>query len=168
MNFADRLNNRIQNINSCLCAGIDPRPDLIPDCFVKEADKESSNTEEFVYSLLANFYFTSLEAIKDKVACTKPNTAFFEQYGIAGLKALQSILSWCKEHQIPTILDAKRGDIGSTAEAYSRSALGKPSILGKECTAFSADALTVNPFLGFDTLEPFLNDCIESEKGILF
>ncbi|MEZ4754276.1 MAG: orotidine-5'-phosphate decarboxylase [Bdellovibrionota bacterium] len=166
MNFADKLATRIKNIESCLCAGIDPRPELMPDCFIQEADKESRTTEEFIYQLLTNFYFTSLEAIKNQVACTKPNAAFFEQYGIAGIKALQSILSWCKEQDIPTILDAKRGDIGSTAEAYSRSILGKQSFLGRECLAYEADSMTVNPFLGFDTLEPFLNDCIEYSKGI--
>ena len=99
MTFADKLNNRIQKINSCLCAGIDPRPELMPDCFIAEADKESSTSEEFIYSLLTNFYFSSLDAIKNKTACTKPNAAFFEQYGIGGLKACNQSLAGAKSEK---------------------------------------------------------------------
>ncbi|MCB0318473.1 MAG: orotidine-5'-phosphate decarboxylase [Bdellovibrionales bacterium] len=166
MNFADRLSDRISMFETCLCAGLDPRPDLMPSFFLAEADQKTNSSEDFIYKLLTDFYISSLEIIEKQIACVKPNSAFFEQFGIGGLKALQSILSWCQKNNLPSILDAKRGDIGSTAEAYSRAVLGKTNFLNKSFSGFNADAMTINPFLGFDTIEPFLQDCIEYEKGV--
>ncbi len=107
-----------------------------------------------------------LEAFAGQVAAVKPNIAFFEQFGIGGLRAFSYLLKLARELDILVIADAKRGDIGSTAAAYGRAFIGGSRAFDKSVSDFEADALTVNPFLGFDTLEPFLNSCREYGKGL--
>ncbi len=165
MIFADLLQNSIKAHNSFLCAGFDPRLDNLPECILSEARKEKSN-EDSIYKALVDFHSLALDACADCIACVKPNIGFYECLGIAGLKALQTIAKLIKEHNLPLILDGKRGDIGSTATAYSSAFLGQASAFGQKTGLIDADALTVNPFLGFDTMEPFLNDCKEYGKGI--
>ena len=115
---------------------------------------------------MVHFHSIALEACADKIACVKPNIAFYECLGIAGLRALQTIVLMIKDYKLPVILDSKRGDIGSTATAYSSAFLGCGTAFGKPTGLIDADALTINPFLGFDTLQPFLDDCYSYEKGI--
>ena len=166
MKFADRLHQSIKRSKSVLVAGFDPVLDDFPKFILEEAGKKSSNSEELIYLALTSFYQISLDAVADSVAAIKPNIAFFEQYGVGGIRAFASVCSMIKEKKLPVIADAKRGDIGSTATAYSAAFLGRSNIAGKKTSIFDVDALTVNPFLGFDTLEPFLNDCREYDKGI--
>lgn len=163
--FADFITTSSSTKNSVLCAGIDPTLEAIPEHFLIEASKEKSD-EDFLYKALLNFYTFSIDRIHPYISCIKPNIAFFEQFGIGGLKALQEILLFAKDLHLSSILDAKRGDIGSTAESYVKSYLTGITIKGKKFTAFDADSITVNPFLGFDTLEVFSKACIDSGKGI--
>jgi orotidine-5'-phosphate decarboxylase len=116
--------------------------------------------------VLSRFGDIFLAAVTGKVAAVKPNIAFFEQYGVAGIVAFARLCKGIRAAGIPLIADGKRGDIGSTAAAYSAAFLGKSRVRGREVESFTADALTINPFLGFDTLEPFLKDCQEYGKGI--
>ena len=166
MNFADRLTEKIKTHNSVICAGYDPRPETFPKFILEEAQAKSSDNEDLMYHALLGFYERATRMLKDKIAITKPNLAFFEQYGIAGMRAFQSICSVAKEHDVLVLADGKRGDIGSTAKAYSAAFLGRSKVLDTASPVFDVDALTVNPFLGFDTLEPFLSDCVEYGKGI--
>ena len=166
MKFADRLYQSIKRSKSVLVAGFDPVLENLPKFILEEAGKKSSNSEELVYLALTSFYQVALDALANSVAAIKPNIAFFEQYGIGGIRAFTSVCSMVKEKNLPIIADAKRGDIGSTATAYSAAFLGRSNIAGKKTPIFDVDAVTFNPFLGFDTLEPFLNDCSEYDKGI--
>ena len=166
MTFADFLDNRISQTGSILCAGLDPRIESLPKYFLKKADSASKNTEDFVEIALSSFYQFVIESASNEIACAKPNIAFFEQYGIGGLKAFKNICATLNEHNIPIIADVKRGDIGSTAAAYSNAFLAKASFQGKETNLVNADAITVNPFLGFDTVEVFLKSAAENGKGI--
>ena len=133
--FNEKLTSASRKNASLLCVGLDPDPALMPIDDVLEFNK------------------AIIEATADQVCCYKPNIAFYEALGIPGLEALQRTLEHVPE-DIPVIIDAKRGDIGSTAKAYARAVF--------EWWGF--DAVTVNPYLGKDSLEPFLE---YADRGVL-
>ena len=130
--FFSMLEERVHSINSLLCIGLDPHPiDLL----------------EQTAGAARNFCLRLIEATADVAAAFKPNAAFFEALGASGWEALTEVITAVPDG-IPVILDAKRGDISSTAEAYRISAFEK----------LGANAITLNPYLGFDSLQPFLED----------
>lgn len=153
MTFSESIHHRIRQTDSRVCLGIDPRPSAHqrthPDTF--------SHHSEMVQEIV--FYFQEIiAATADLVACYKLQSAFFEALGMEGLHALQSLAATIRQKNVPMILDAKRGDIGSTAEAYAAAYLSKG--------VFRADALTVNPYLGRDSLAPFVKRAVQHDKGI--
>lgn len=158
--FADKLASRIGATGTPLIAGLDPVLEAIPECF--RAPNTARTDEEHIFVSLTDFYRVALPPLASTVAAVKPNCAFFEQYGIGGIRALYWLRSACRDLDLPVILDAKRGDIGSTAEAYSAAYIGRPSVGG----GYDADAITVNPFLGLETLEPFARDAETHGKGV--
>jgi len=165
-NFADKLRVRVLSTNSSLCAGIDPRIETIPHPFTKQTRGSSKDEDQFIFEIITNYYSFALEAIYSRLSCVKPNIAFFEQYGISGLKAFTAICKKAGQLGLPVIADIKRSDIGSTAKAYTNAFLtGTPYKL-KECFHEYIDAITVNPFLGKDTLEVFIKGCKGSGKGM--
>jgi uridine monophosphate synthetase len=135
--FFEKLTQRVQEVDSLLCVGLDPCP----------ADLAAPTIDA-----LLDFCQRLLEATLESAAAYKPNSAFFEAFGPAGLSVLQQVIASIPK-SIPVILDAKRGDIASTAEAYARSAF----------KVYGAQAITLNPYLGRDALEPFLAD---PEQGV--
>jgi len=147
MVFGERLARAMRD-NGPLCVGIDPHPELL-------AQWGLPDTAE---SLLA-FGETVLEASALSVAAVKPNAAFFERHGSRGIAALERLLASARDKGIITILDAKRGDIGSTMQAYADAFLRPGAPL-------EADALTVSPYLGFGSLAPALQLAEENGKGI--
>jgi len=162
MCFSDRINSSITQSKSIIVAGFDPILANIPK-YVSNLCSSEPTDELHIFRSLNLFYEAALEALNGSVAAVKPNIAFFEQYGVGGIRAFQWVCASAKERGLPVIVDAKRGDIGTTAEAY-RNAYFKGGPVG---TGFvDADALTVSPFLGFDTLTPFLTACAEHQKGI--
>ncbi len=154
MDFAKRLHKRILEVNSRVCLGIDPRPYGHPSTHPDQFEGDSAQVAKAV----VNYFREIIEATQDLVACYKPQSAFFEAMGIPGLVAMAQLIADIKSLGIPVILDAKRGDIGSTAEAYAGAYLTN--------TVFAADALTVNPYLGMDSLEPFIQAAQANERGI--
>lgn len=141
MDFREVLEDRVERLGTRLCVGLDPRPAWHPagvDLWIHCRDV--------------------LEACAPLAAAVKPQLAFFEAEGLEGLEVLFRVLELAREMEIPVILDAKRGDIGSTAEAYARAWLRG---------ARAGSALTVNPYLGRDSLEPFV-DAAREEGGALF
>jgi uridine monophosphate synthetase len=137
MGFFTLLENRVRQVDSLLCVGLDPHPGDLPVYQAGEA---------------RDFCLRLIEATSDQVAAYKPNSAFFEAFGSEGMAALQQVIEAVPEG-IPVILDAKRGDIASTAQAYAQAAFH----------TLGADALTVNPYLGYDAVGPFLE---APEKGV--
>ncbi len=107
---------------------------------------------------ISSFCRGVIDATAEFAACFKPNAAFFERYGAAGFEALAEVMNECRQAGVPIILDAKRGDIGSTARLYAEAYLGDGDL--------RADALTVSPALGIDTLEPFLEMARANDRGI--
>lgn len=164
--FTDRLQISIKKTSSALIAGCDPVIEKFPAFLIDEASAKTMTDEEFVTRALTIFCDTLLEAVLGRVAAVKPNIAFFEQYGLAGLSVFKRFCDAARAAEIPVIIDAKRGDIGSTAAAYSSAFLGGAKVRGRSVTPFEGDALTINPFLGFDTLEPFVADCERAGKGL--
>lgn len=135
--FFARLQERVEAAQSLLCVGLDPHPQDLPE-----------NTP----LAAAEFCQQLVRATAEQAACFKPNIAFFEALGADGIAVLREVIAAIPE-DIPVILDAKRGDIASSAEAYAQAAFDY----------FDADAVTVNPYLGYDALEPFLR---QPEKGV--
>ena len=165
-NFADRLVARFLATRSVLTMGFDPNIDSLPKFIREEAEQSTKNDEDYIYRVLTNSFIPSLEALAPSVAACKPNIAFFEQYGIGGLRAFSDILLAARSLNVLTICDAKRGDIGSTAEAYAAAFLGGSTVRAQRFSAFESDALTVNPYLGSDTLEVFVKACERHGKGL--
>lgn len=136
MSFFDRLGDRIDSVDSIVSVGLDPDPDRLP-ARVRDAD-------------LPRWAFNRriIDATHDHAACYKPNAAFYEDSD--GWRALRETIAYAHGKDVPVLLDAKRGDIGNTARQYA-------AVLDE------ADAITVNPYLGRDALDPFLS---RSEKGV--
>jgi uridine monophosphate synthetase len=139
--FFERLEERARQVNSLLCVGLDPHPADLPG----PADGPAP-------ARLLDFCLRLIEAAHPYAAAFKPNAAFFEAYGPEGVEALRQVIA-AVPPDVPVILDAKRGDIASTAEAYARAAF----------SALGASAMTVSPYLGRDGIEPFIQN---PEKGI--
>jgi orotidine-5'-phosphate decarboxylase len=163
--FADILSERIAQTSSMLCAGLDPSTDWLPSFATQEASRLGPQ-EEFIHRALLATFEGALEVLGRIVACVKPNAAFFEQYGVGGYRALRDLSLRCRAANVPVILDAKRGDIGSTAQAYANAYLTPIKVRGTPIEGVHADALTVNPFLGFETIAPFISSCVEHGKGL--
>jgi orotidine-5'-phosphate decarboxylase len=164
--FADRVEANIKKTGSYLVAGFDPVVDKLPAFLLAAADKQATSDSDYLERVLFAFSDIFLAAVTGRVAAIKPNIAFFEQYGLPGVTAFARFSQAVRAAGIPLITDAKRGDIGSTATAYSAAFLGSVNVRGRKIESFAADALTVNPFLGFDTLEPFIKDCQNHGRGI--
>lgn len=164
-NFANRLLSSIATNNSYIVAGFDPQLDGFPAFILKEASSKATN-QDSIYTALMAFHKIALEALHGKIAAIKPNIAFFEQYGLAGLKAFADICQIAKELKLPVVADVKRGDIGSTAKAYSAAFLGRSKCFGRQEPIFDVDAITVSPYLGFDTIETYFEDCQNYGKGL--
>ena len=152
--FAARVHARVRAFDTRVCLGIDPRPHGHPSTHPAAHDGDPAKTALAVVAYVR----TVLDATHDRIACAKPQSAFFEALGVPGIIALAQVLADLRERGIPAILDAKRGDIGSTAEAYAAAYLADG--------VFAADALTVNAYLGLDTLEPFLDAAVAGERGV--
>src|SRR5688572_30208655 len=117
--FGDRVIERCKRIRAPLCAGFDPDPDLIPrPLFAKYREKHPAPAA--MRALLTDLYVEALDVLAPLVAAVKPNAAFFEQFGSVGTEALAAVSAAARARGIPLILDAKRGDIDSTARAYAR------------------------------------------------
>ena len=156
MHFADTLVARMRELGHPLCAGLDPHVDRIPPLF-RRGTMELGDPE--TAAVVEEFMLAFVERLVGRVAVVKPQIAFFEQLGSRGLAALERIVASARERDLAVLLDAKRGDIGSTAEGYSRAYL-EP---GSPC---ESDALTLNPYLGLDTLRPFVDRAASYGRGL--
>jgi orotidine-5'-phosphate decarboxylase len=163
--FSDRLMDAIDAKENPSCVGLDPRLDLMPQSLRERHRKRSGETFEAVAGCFLEFNKAIIDAIKDEVAAVKPQMAFYEAYGAPGVNAFKETTTHAKKRGLLVIEDAKRGDIGETAKAYSDGHIGRVSSWkgGKE--GFDVDAITVNPYLGFDGIEPFVKDSIQYGKG---
>jgi orotidine-5'-phosphate decarboxylase len=160
--FADRLHDAIRRKGTAALVGLDPRLDWIPPAILAKARAVESDESFVAARSFEEFCVGLIDVVAPLVPAVKPQSAFFEQYGPAGVAALARVIAYARKRDLIVILDAKRGDIGSTAEAYAAGLLG-----GAEPEhPWQADALTVSPYLGADTLEPFVNRAKQVGGGI--
>ena len=154
--FADRLIQRVRKLGHPLCLGIDPHLDRIPELFRRGAmEPGDPATADAVQA----FSLAVLERAAPHVAIVKPQIACFEQLGWPGLRALARIAERARERGVLVLLDAKRGDIASTAQAYASAYLEPQS-------ALPVDAITANPYLGSDSLAPFVERAHRHGGGV--
>ncbi len=167
-NFSDRLADSIVSRRSVVCVGIDPDLAKLPDDLRASYAARVGELGDAgaVAACFAEFASGLIDAVADVAAVIKPQAAFFEQYGAPGWDALRRVVACAHEHDLPVILDAKRGDIGSTSAAYAAAVFGgAPGLAGASLPGLAADAVTVNPYLGDDALAPFLERC-DQGKGV--
>lgn len=164
--FADRLIEEIKKKGSPVCVGLDPRLDKIPHFIKDKFTKELGYGLDAAAQAILEFNKGIIDAVMDIVPCVKPQIAFYEQFGFEGVWAFEATVDYAKDKGLLVIADAKRNDIGSTAEAYSNAFLGQVELFGGKYFVVDADALTVTPFLGADGILPFVKDCGEYGKGI--
>ena len=155
--FPDRLAEAVERKRSQLLVGLDPRPDLLP----VELAGDAHLSREAAADACGRFCRGIVDAVAPHVVGVKPQLAFFEALGADGLRAFEDACAYARSAGLIVLADAKRGDIGSTSRAYSTAYLeplggGRPR----------ADALTVNPYLGRESLEPFLAACRREGAGI--
>lgn len=164
--FGDQLSYRIKELQNPSVVGLDPRLKDIPSYLKDEAINQFGKTPEAVAAAILMFNRGLIDAIFDIVPAVKPQIAFYEQYGHAGFKAYEDTVAYAQKKGMMVIGDAKRGDIGSTAEAYADGHLGMVDVFGTPTPMMNADAVTVNPYLGTDSIAPFTKVCKEQGKGI--
>ncbi len=163
MNAIDKLINKIKETNNPTVMGLDPRYDMIPEI----VRKKYTNNLEGISKAILEYNKELIDNTYDIVPAIKPQLAFYEMFGIEGMKTFKETCKYAKEKGMIVIADAKRGDIGSTAKGYSNAYLGKTQIGEEKISVFNhIDFLTVNPYLGVDSISPFVEDCIKYEKGI--
>lgn len=158
--WSDRLIGRVRYLGHPLCAGLDPHLARIPPLFHRGTMKvDDPATATAVEDFLGAF----VERLAGRVAVVKPQSAFFERLGWRGLRALERVAAKARDNELLVLLDAKRGDIGSTAAAYAAAYLGNDA---SSDSGHGYDALTINPYLGLDTLEPFLETAADNGNGV--
>ena len=152
--FADRLAEAVERKRSQLVVGLDPRPDHLP----VELRGDVHHGREEAAAACERFCRGLVDAVAPYVVAVKPQVAFFEALGADGIRAFEEVCAYSRAAGLQVIADGKRGDIGSTARAYAAAFLeGEPPLV---------DALTVNPYLGSDSIEPFLASCRRHGAGI--
>ena len=161
-NAIDRLIEKIKETKNPTVMGLDPRYEMLPNCVTEKYPK----TLEGVSQAIIEYNKALIDATCDIIPAIKPQVAFYEMFGIPGMKALEETCSYAKEKGMIIIADAKRGDIGSTAAGYSNAYLGKTKIGDIEKSIFDIDFLTVNPYMGTDCVKPFVEDCKKYGKGL--
>ncbi len=160
--FADRLAAAIRRTGNAVCVGIDPKPEDLPEGFLDGYSADRAG----VAGALDAFGKAVIGIVAGKVPIVKFQAAYYEAYGPEGMAALYETMVEAKRAGLLVILDGKRNDIGSTAEAYARAYLGRVPVADHFTESWDADALTVNPYLGSDGINPFLKLASREHRGI--
>src|SRR5438445_3560824 len=163
--FPDRLLAAIEKKGSAICVGIDPIFEMLPDAIAGEAAGRDANDSEKAIDAIFAFTTAVLRVVAPLVPCVKSQSAYFEKYLWEGVEAYYSLVQEAKELGLVTIGDVKRGDIGSTSAAYAAAHLADPPFDEHEDVK-APDAITVNPFLGLDSIEPFIQTARDDGKGL--
>jgi orotidine-5'-phosphate decarboxylase len=161
--FGERLVRSIEQKAAPICVGIDPIFEFLPDSVAGQGKGRNANDHVAVIDAIFAFTTRVLKVVAPLVPCVKFQSAYFEKYLWEGVEAYYSLIHEASEHGLLVIGDVKRGDIGSTASAYAAGHLGEATA---EEDFVTPDAITVNPMLGADTLEPFVKSAREAEKGL--
>lgn len=163
------INQLVANIKKTgapIVVGLDPMLNYIPEQVQQKAFAEYGETLEGAAEAIWQFNKEIVDKTYDLIPAVKPQIAMYEQFGLPGLAAFKKTVDYCKEKGLVVIGDIKRGDIGSTSAAYAVGHIGKVIVGSKTYAPFDEDFVTVNPYLGSDGVNPFLDVCKEEKKGI--
>jgi orotidine-5'-phosphate decarboxylase len=188
INSIEALIASIQNTKNPTVVGLDPMLAKIPRCYKQDCNPAPEQTRaraadkggnlppqdsaqqdalQQVADVFLNFNKDIIDTLHEYIPAVKPQVAYYEQYGSYGVAALEKTMQYARNKGLLVIEDAKRNDIGSTAQAYARGHLGKVETLnGLQTNTFDADFLTVSPFLGSDGITPFIHESVANNKGI--
>lgn len=162
----NKLVENIKKTNAPIVVGLDPMLNYIPAHIQKKAFQEYGETLEGAGEAIWQFNKEIVDKTWDLIPAVKPQIAMYEQFGIPGLMAYKKTLDYCKSKGLVVIGDIKRGDIGSTSAAYAVGHLGKTQIGSSKVAAFDEDFATINPYMGSDSVNPFVDVCKEEKKGL--
>lgn len=162
----DKLIEKIQKTGAPIVVGLDPMMKFVPDHIKKTAFTQKGETLEGAAEAVWLYNKEIIDKTYDLIPAVKPQIVMYEQFGIPGLCAFKRTVAYCKEKGLVVIGDIKRGDIGSTSAAYAAAHLGKVQVGSSLCAGFDEDFVTVNPYLGSDGVQPFIDVCREEQKGI--
>jgi len=166
MNFSDKLAKQIKLKNNPSVLGLDPKLEYIPESIKKKYFVKNVSYQKAAADCIIEFNRRLIDTLYEVIPAIKPQLAYYEMYGIEGIRAFYETISYAKEKGLLVIADGKRNDIGTTAQAYAAAYLGKTPINGTEQEAFDVDALTVNAYLGIDGVKPFIEECEKNDRGI--
>ena len=158
----DKLIKKIQETQNPTVMGLDPRYEMLPQCVTSKYPKDLEGASKAIIE----YNKALIDATYDIIPAIKPQIAFYEMFGIEGIKAFKETCEYAKQKGMIVIADIKRGDIGSTAQGYSNAFLGKTKIGEKEEAIFDVDFVTINPYMGTDCVKPFIEDCKKYGKGV--
>ncbi len=162
----NKLNAKIVKTNAPIVVGLDPMLKYVPEHILKKAYAEYGETLKGAAEAIFEFNKKIIDATYDLIPAVKPQIAMYEQFGVEGVIAYKKTVDYAHEKDLVVIADVKRGDIGSTSEAYAVGHLGHVKVGSKTFAGFDADFATVNPYLGTDGIKPFVDVCKEEKKGI--
>ena len=162
----EKLVERIKKLNAPIVVGLDPTLNFVPKFLIDKAINEKGETLEAAADAIFEFNKAIVDAVYDLIPAVKPQIAMYEQFGIPGLMAFKKTLDYCHEKGLLVIGDAKRGDIGSTSTAYAIGHIGKVKVGSTEIAPFDEDFLTINPYMGSDSVVPFVEECKKYDKGL--
>ena len=161
----DRLMRKIEVTGNPSVAGLDPTYEMIPGSIREEMLEAYGKTPKAVAEMFIAFNKGLIDCLHDIVPAVKPQVAMYEKYGLEGLRAYMETTAYAKSKGMMVIGDVKRGDIASTAAAYAAHIDGT-AIEGEFYDLWQVDAVTLNPYMGYDGIEPFIKPCAERDKGI--
>ena len=162
----EKLVERIKKLEAPIVVGLDPTLNFVPGFLLDKAINEKGETLEAAADAIFEFNKKIVDAVYDLITAVKPQIAMYEQFGIPGLMAFKKTLDYCHEKGLLVIGDAKRGDIGSTSTAYAIGHIGKVKVGSTEIAPFDEDFLTINPYMGSDSVVPFVEECKKYDKGL--
>lgn len=162
----NELVSKIKKLEAPIVVGLDPMLSYVPDHVKEKAFKEYGETLKGAGEAIYAYNTALIDAIHDLVPAVKPQIAMYEQFGIEGMIAFQKTCAYAKSKGLVVIGDIKRGDIGSTSEAYAIGHVGKAKVGKNEFQSFEEDFITLNPYMGADSILPFVKVCKEEKKGV--
>ena len=162
----NKLVENIRRTKAPVVVGLDPMLSYVPEAVQKKAFAEFGETLEGAAEAIWEFNKAIVDAVYDLIPAVKPQVAMYEQFGVPGMAAYEKTVSYCQSKGLVVIGDIKRGDIGSTSEAYAAGHLGHVQVGSRSLCGFHEDFATVNPYLGSDGVRPFMKVCEKEKKGI--
>lgn len=162
----NKLVDKIKKTNAPIVVGLDPMLSYIPEHIQQKAFQEYQETLAGAAEAIWQYNKAIVDATYDLIPAVKPQIAMYEQFGPEGVQAFKKTVDYCREKDLVVIGDIKRGDIGSTSEAYAVGHLGQVQVGTHSYYGFHEDFATVNPYLGSDGVKPFIKVCQKEHKGL--